>query len=115
RNMFVTALQPLAVLMALDPVIARLETQYRGVRPIRQLDPLAAIVRSISAQQVNLKWAATVRRRLVEAYGRQHTLGEHQVFNLDAERLAWASVEELRALQFTTRKAEYILGLASAV
>src|SRR4029450_1351810 len=41
--------------------------------------------------------------------------GAYQVFNLDAERLAWASVEELRALQFTTRKAEYILGLASAV
>jgi DNA-3-methyladenine glycosylase II len=115
QNMFVTAVEPLAMLMALDPVIAQLETQYRGVRPIRQLDPLAAIVRSISAQQVNLKWAATVRRRLVEAYGRQHTLGEYQVFSLQAGRLAKASVAELRTLQFTTRKAEYIIGLASAV
>jgi DNA-3-methyladenine glycosylase II len=115
QNMFVTAVEPLAMLMALDPVIAQLETQYRGVRPIRQLDPLTAIVRSISAQQVNLKWAATVRRRLVEAYGRQHTLGEYQVFSLQAGRLAKASVAELRTLQFTTRKAEYIIGLASAV
>jgi DNA-3-methyladenine glycosylase II len=85
------------------------------VRPVRQLDPLAAIIRSISAQQVNLKWAATVRRRLVEAYGRPHTLGAYQVFSLEAERLAGASVEALRALQFTTRKAEYIIGLARAV
>jgi DNA-3-methyladenine glycosylase II len=115
RNMFVTAPEALVALMTADPVIAELETQHRGVRPIRQLDPLAAIVRSISAQQVNLKWAATVRRRLVEAYGRQHTLGEYRVFSLEAEGLARAGVAELRALQFTTRKAEYILGLASAV
>jgi DNA-3-methyladenine glycosylase II len=37
------------------------------------------------------------------------------VISLEAERLAAATVSELRALQFTTRKAEYIIALASAV
>jgi DNA-3-methyladenine glycosylase II len=115
QRMFVTAPQPLAALMAVDPQIAQLESRFAGVRPVLQLDPFAAVVRSISAQQVNLRWAATVRRRLVETYGRPHTLGPHRVFTLEPHRLVQASVDELRALQFTTRKAEYVLGLATAL
>lgn len=115
QRMFVTAPAALAALAATDPVIDQLERQYYGVRPVLQLDPLAALVRSISAQQVNLTWAATVRRRLVEAYGQRHGVGDYEVYRLEADRLACASVEALRALQFTTRKAEYIIGLATAI
>jgi DNA-3-methyladenine glycosylase II len=115
QGMFVTAPQALAALTATDPVIARLEARYRGVCPVLQSDPLTALIRSISAQQVNLKWAVTLRRRLAEAFGRQHTLGAHRVFGLEATRLAQASLAELRALQFSTRKAEYITTLATAV
>jgi DNA-3-methyladenine glycosylase II len=106
---------PLVRLMAVDPVIARLESRYRGVRPVLQSDLLTALVRSISAQQVNLRWAATTRRRLAEACGCRHTVGEHQVFSLPAERLARAGVDAIRALQFTRRKAEYIAGLATGI
>jgi len=115
RTMFVTAPGPLAALMTIDPVIARLEARYPGLRPVLQADLLTALVRAISAQQVNLRWATIMRRRLAEAFGRQHTLGTHQVFSLDAARLAAADVAALRALQFTTRKAEYIVALAAAV
>jgi DNA-3-methyladenine glycosylase II len=115
QDMFVTAAEPLAQLVAADPVIARLEARYRGVRPVLQTDPLTALIRSISAQQVNLRWAATTRRRLVETFGRQHRLAGHVVYSLAAERLAEARVDELRAMQFTTRKAEYITSLARAV
>jgi DNA-3-methyladenine glycosylase II len=115
RTMFVTAPGPLARLIEVDPVIARLEARYRGVRPVLQPDLLTALVRSISAQQVNLRWAATTRRRLAEAFGYRHTVGEHQVFSLQAERLARAGVDAIRGLQFTTRKAEYITGLAMGI
>ena len=115
RSMFVSAPGALGKLAAADPVIARLETCYRGVRPVLQVDLLTALVRSISAQQVNLRWAAITRRRLAHAFGRQHTLGKHQVFSLEADRIAAASVNELRALQFTTRKAEYLISLAAEV
>lgn len=115
RTMFVTAPGPLAELIAIDPVIARLETRYPGLRPVLQADFLTALIRAISAQQVNLQWATTTRRRLAEAFGCQHTLGSHQVFSLAAARLAAVDVTALRALQFTTRKAEYIIGLATAV
>ena len=45
----------------------------------------------------------------------QHRLAAHVVYSLAAEPLAEARVEALRALQFTTRKAEYITSLARAV
>jgi DNA-3-methyladenine glycosylase II len=115
KGMFITAPEALADLAAIDPVIARLEERYRGVRPVLQSDLMTALIRSISAQQVNLTWAATTRRRLAEAFGHQHTLGTHRVVSLESARLAAASVDALRALQFTTRKAEYITALALAV
>ena len=88
---------------------------YPGLRPVLQSDFLTALIRAISAQQVNLQWATTTRRRLAEAFGCQHTLGAHQVFSLTAARLATVEVASLRALQLTTRKAEYIIALATAV
>lgn len=115
QTMFVTAPEPLAALVTTDPVIAELENRYRGVRPVLQIDPLTALVRAISAQQVNLQWATTTRQRLAQTCGEQRHVGAHQVFYLTAERLATADVATLRALQFTTRKAEYITTLAAAV
>lgn len=115
QRMIVTAPEALACLTACDPVVARLEARYPGVRPVLQADLFTALVRAISAQQVNLPWATTTRRRLAEAFGDRHTLGTHAVFSLDPMRLAGAEVAALRALQFTTRKAEYIIALATAV
>ncbi|MER3406578.1 MAG: hypothetical protein C4289_16600, partial [Chloroflexota bacterium] len=88
-------------LLACDPLLAHLEQQHPGVRPVRQFDLLAALVRCITAQQGNLRWAATVRRRLAEVFGEQHTVNGHVVYSLPAGRLAEATVTELRALQLT--------------
>jgi len=96
-------------------VVAHLDALYPGLRPVRQFDLLGALVRSISAQQVNLTWAATTRRRLAERFGERHEMEGEEVYSLRAERLALASVSEIRDLQFTTRKAEYIIGAAEAV
>ena len=115
RRMFVTAPTALEALTAQDARIAELERRFRGLRPVLQAEPFTAIVRSITAQQVNLRWAATTRRRLAEAYGRRYTLGAHDVIALEPERLASARVDDLRALQWTTRKSEYVIGLAQAV
>ncbi len=115
RSTFVGDAALLAALAAADPVIARLDLLYPGLRPVRQFDLLSSIVRCISAQQVNLNWAATLRRRLAEAYGRRHVVGGHEVWSLDAATLAGARVADIRALQWTTRKAEYIVGVAAAI
>ncbi len=102
-------------LLEADPVVARLNDLFPGVRPVLHHDLLAAIVRCICSQQVNLRWAVTTRRRLAEAFGRKHQVDGHTVYSLDAERLAAAYPAEIRALQFTTRKAEYLVVAAQAV
>jgi len=98
-----------------DQVIARLNQRHRGFRPIMQSDLLGALVRCISAQQVNLKWASTVRSRLAESFGRIHRVAGHAVYSLDPERLARLTIADIRALQFTNRKAEYIINAARAI
>lgn len=104
-----------AALLARDPALAAIERTSPGVRLLLQHDGLMALVRAISTQQVNLTWAATTRRRLAQLVGERHTVGPHEVYSLPAARLAAASVAELRALQFTTRKAEYLRAIADAV
>ncbi len=115
RSSFVPAPPEFVALLERDPVLARLNAAYPGLRPVRQFDLLSALVRCISAQQVNLRWAVITRRRLAEAFGAQHQVGAHIVYSLSAQRLAGASVGEIRALQFTTRKAEYLIAVAEAI
>jgi DNA-3-methyladenine glycosylase II len=98
-----------------DPVIAAAEQRHPGVRPVLQPDLLTALVRSISAQQINLGFAAVVRARLAQRFGRRHVVAGHEVWSLEPDRLAAANPSDLRALQFTTRKSEYIIGVAGAV
>ena len=97
-----------------DPVIARLNRLHPGLRPVVDRDPFTAIVKSISAQQVNLQWACSTRRRLVTAFGRRYEVAGEEVWALDAERLAGTEPAEIRALQFTTKKAEFIVAAARA-
>jgi DNA-3-methyladenine glycosylase II len=112
---FVPPPHAFAELRRADPVLARLESRYRGFRPVLQLNLLGALVRCISAQQVNLRWASETRRRLAERFGDRHTVDGATVYSLSAERLANAAPAEIRTLQFTNRKAEYIVAVAQAI
>jgi DNA-3-methyladenine glycosylase II len=98
-----------------DPIIRAADRILPGVRPVLQPDLLTALVRSISAQQINLRFATVVRARLAERYGRRHTVDGHTVYSLDPAAIAAASAADLRELQFTTRKAQSIIGVAGAV
>jgi DNA-3-methyladenine glycosylase II len=115
RATFVPVPPGWADLLARDPVLADLDARFPGLRPILQPDLLTALIRSISAQQVNLAWAATTRRRLAEAFGDRHEVGGDAVHRLSASTLAGTSVEAIRALQFTTAKARSIVAVADAL
>lgn len=99
-----------------DPVLRRLTQQYRGFRPTLAADLFEMMVTSISAQQINLQFAFTVRSRLVRRYGEQlqHS-GETYFAFPTPEKLSRVRVSSLRALQFTEKKSEYIIGLAQAI
>jgi DNA-3-methyladenine glycosylase II len=69
---FVTAPEALTELAAADPVVARIAARFPGVGPVLQPDLLTAVVRSISAQQITLRFAAVLRGRLARRYGHRH-------------------------------------------
>jgi DNA-3-methyladenine glycosylase II len=71
---FVTAPAALRELAAADPVIAAAAQRWPGVGPVLQRDLLTAVVRSISAQQITLRFAAVLRARLARRFGVRHTV-----------------------------------------
>lgn len=99
-----------------DPVLRRLTQQYRGFRPTLAADLFEMMVTSISAQQINLQFAFTVRSRLVRRYGEklQHN-GEIYFAFPTPQKLSRVRVRSLRVLQFTEKKSEYIVGLAKTI
>jgi DNA-3-methyladenine glycosylase II len=96
---------------ATESTLARLVRAMRGFRPPLAPDPFESLVTSITAQQVSLHSAFAIRSRLIEAYGKP---AEHAVAFPTQERLAQVSEDDLFALGFSRRKAEYVLGLAHA-
>jgi 3-methyladenine DNA glycosylase/8-oxoguanine DNA glycosylase len=94
---------------ASDPVLARLAQGLAGLRPPLAPDPFESLVTSISAQQVSLFAAFAVRNRFIERFGERAV---HAYAFPRRERVASASVPELRELGFSNRKAEYVLGVA---
>ena len=94
-----------------DPVLAGAVQLLPGFRPPLAPDPFEALVSSITAQQVSLHSAFAVRSRFVDRFG---VPAEHAVAFPTRERIARASEEELTALGFSFRKAEYVLGIARA-
>jgi DNA-3-methyladenine glycosylase II len=98
-----------------DRVLGELHQKFPGVRQPRQLDLFTALVRCISAQQVNLRWAVTTRRRLAEAFGIRHQVKGDTVYTLEPAKLANVEPEEIRALQFTMSKSHAIVAVAQAM
>lgn len=101
-----------AELLQRDPVLRRLDALFPGIRQVRQLDLFTALIRCISAQQVNLRWACTTRRRLAERFGIRHDVHGHTVYRLEPHAVANVKPEDIRALQFTTSKAISIVATA---
>ena len=124
---FPAAPDALADLAAADPVVARIAARFPGVGPVLQPDLLFAVVRAIIAQQITLRFAATLRGRLARRYGHRHQVtpppagpgdpwpDPAEVWSLDARRLAGAEISDLRELQFSTSKAVAVTAFAAAV
>jgi 3-methyladenine DNA glycosylase/8-oxoguanine DNA glycosylase len=92
-----------------DRVLAPLAARLAGFRPPLAPDPFEALVSSITAQQVSLFSAFAIRTRLIERFG---TRGVNAYAFPTRERLAAATEDELVAVGFSRRKAEYVIGLA---
>jgi len=99
-----------------DRALGPLAEQLHGFRPTLSPTPLEMLVGSITAQQVNLTFAYALRARLVRRWGMPVHLRSHVVHAFpDAATLAGARVRDFREMQFSERKAEYVIGIADEI
>ncbi len=102
-------LDAFAAFSASEPGLAEIVPALRGFRPPLVPDPFETLVTSITAQQISLRAAASIRNRLIESFGERHEVA----FSFPTrERLALAAPEEIVPVGFSRRKAEYVVGLA---
>lgn len=104
-------LEPFRAWAADQPVLSGTVPRLAGFRPPILPDPFETLVTSITAQQVSLRSALAMRNRLIERFGVQ---AGHAYAFPTRESVARATEDELFALGFSHRKAEYVLGLARA-
>jgi DNA-3-methyladenine glycosylase II len=104
-------LDAFAAFAATEPVLAGLVQRLRGFRPCLVPDPFESLVTSITAQQISLRAAFSIRNRFIEAFGEPHD----GVWAFPArDRVAAASPEEVAAVGLTRRKAASISAIARA-
>lgn len=106
-------LQPFYRLLQKNKALGYMADDYKGFRLISIHDLFEALCWSIIGQQINLTFAYSLKRRLVEQYGKAIT-ADGKTFHLfpRPEVLQSLTVAELRPLQFSERKAEYLIHLA---
>ena len=105
---------------SLDPVHKHfLETnlhslflKFEGTPIITDFSLYGNIVKSIIHQQLNLSFARTLTERFVHTFS---TNKEGVWLYPNPEIIANLTVDSLRQMQFSTRKAEYLIGISKAI
>lgn len=99
-----------------DKVLQKIVQKYRGLRIICIPNLFEALTWAIIGQQINLTFAYTLKKRFVEHFGECLTFeGNTYWLFPEFEKIAHIEIDDLRKLQFTSRKAEYITGVAKAM
>nr|WP_217365185.1 MULTISPECIES: DNA-3-methyladenine glycosylase [Brevibacillus] len=110
-------LLPIYEQMQEEAELAVLVKRFRGLRLMHDSDLFQSMVKTIIGQQINLTFAANLTQRLLALAG-DEVVDERGVKFLafpTAEAVARLAVEDLRPLQFSQRKAEYIIDYARAI
>ena len=105
---------------SLDPVaehfsgttLAQLFETHKGTPLVREFSLYGSLMKSIIHQQLNLSFAHTLSSRFVQNFGHEK---DGVWFYPEPKKIAGLQPEELRELQFSTRKAEYVIGLSQAI
>lgn len=93
--------------------LERLVAGRRGLRVPLTFSPYDAVVWSILGQQVNLPFAYKLRRRLCELVGSK--LANGMVSPASPSRVAALEPDDLLPLQFSRRKAEYLIDISRKI
>lgn len=102
-------LEPFRTWAEPEPSLGPIVRALPGFRPTLNPRPFEALVVAITTQQISLRAAAAIRARFVERFGTRHVVAWEFP---SRERVARLQVDEITAIGFSRRKAEYVIGLA---
>ena len=108
-------LSPFYQLIEAHPAFSYMTSSYYGLRMIGIPDLFEAICWCIIGQQINLKFAYTLKRRLVERYGTCIGIDGNDYWLFPTPTvLRYAEKETLRLLQFSKQKIAYLIQIAES-
>ena len=106
-------LSPFYQLARQDPTMSAITKRFRGLHVPHTATVFEALVLGILGQQIATNVARIIRTLLIETYGPKGSLGGEVFYAFPRpESLATVSVEEVRGLKLSQRKAEYVQGVA---
>ncbi|RAP78316.1 DNA-3-methyladenine glycosylase family protein [Paenibacillus montanisoli] len=109
-------LTPFYGLAEQDGLLRDVAKQFYGLRIVGIEDLFEAMSWGIMGQQINLAFAYTLKRRFVERYGSALDWDGRRYYSFPSpETIAELEPADLTALQFTGRKAEYMIGTAAEI
>ena len=85
---------------------------HRGTPLVLESSPYGCLLKSIVHQQLNMAFAAVLTERFVTTFGERI---DDVWFYPKPEVVAALSVGELREMQFSQRKAEYVIGVGQKI
>ncbi|MBO9703045.1 MAG: DNA-3-methyladenine glycosylase 2 family protein [Sporocytophaga sp.] len=108
-------LEPFYKALRKDKQLSYMYKDFYGLRLMGITDLFESLCWCIIGQQINLSFAYKLKRRLVERFGIKLEY-EGSLFYIfpDFKALAQASAEELKAMQFSSAKAAYLINTAQA-
>ncbi|WP_409253162.1 DNA-3-methyladenine glycosylase family protein [Bacillus sp. SCS-153A] len=96
----------------LETDLKHIFVEHAGTPIVLEFSPYAVLMKSIIHQQLNLSFAFTLTQRFVHKYGRQK---DGVWFYPRPAEIAELEISELRDLQFSQRKAEYVIGVSKEI
>jgi DNA-3-methyladenine glycosylase II len=111
-----TELEPFYAMASTDPLLKEPAERFYGLRNIGIPDLFEAISWGIIGQQINLTYAYTLKRRLVERFGRTiASEGETYYAFPTPETIAALTPDDLGVLRMSVKKCEYLVGVAALI
>lgn len=108
-----TDLKPFYRMAQKDPVLKNIAKDLYGLRIMTISDLFEALCWAIIGQQINLKFAYTLKKRFVESFGEKFFfVQKHYYLFPTPQVISRQTVADLKGLQFTGKKSEYIIKLA---
>jgi len=109
-------LKPLYKFMDSDPILRRVKENNYGLKHCFYSTVFEGIINAIIQQQISLKVAFHMSSLLVKKFGEHVKINNKEFWEFPLpEKLANATVKELKSCKLSRRKAEYIINFSRAV